>query len=63
MQLFWFNGRAPKIDPTAFVAPTGSPAVVKGPIEGTGAELWINANPPYYRIWRSATAKVWRRSN
>lgn len=28
---------------------TGAPAVVKGPIAGTGAEVWINANPPYYR--------------
>lgn len=28
---------------------TGAPAVVKGPIAGTGAEMWINANPPYYR--------------
>ena len=33
----------------AGVLVTGSPAVVKGPIAGTGAEMWINANPPYYR--------------
>ena len=28
---------------------TGSPAKIKGPVAGTGAELWVNANPPYYR--------------
>lgn len=28
---------------------TGSPAKVKGPIAGTGAEMWVNANPPYYQ--------------
>ena len=28
---------------------TGSPAKVKGPIEGTNAEFWINMNPPAYR--------------
>ncbi|MEB3048294.1 gamma carbonic anhydrase family protein [Mycolicibacter sp. MYC123] len=27
----------------------GSPAVVKGPIAGTGAEMWIDANPKYYQ--------------
>ena len=28
---------------------TGSPAKVKGPIAGTGAEFWVNANPTAYR--------------
>lgn len=28
---------------------TGSPAKVKGPIAGTGAEMWVTANPPYYQ--------------
>jgi carbonic anhydrase/acetyltransferase-like protein (isoleucine patch superfamily) len=28
---------------------TGAPAKVKGPIEGTGAELWVNVNPQAYR--------------
>ncbi|MBS9533104.1 gamma carbonic anhydrase family protein [Mycobacterium sp. M1] len=28
---------------------TGSPAVVKGPIAGTGAEMWVNVNPGFYR--------------
>ena len=28
---------------------TGAPATVKGPITGTGAEMWVNANPPAYR--------------
>lgn len=28
---------------------TGSPAKVKGPIAGTGAEMWVNANPQAYR--------------
>lgn len=28
---------------------TGAPAKVKGPITGTGAEMWLNANPPAYR--------------
>lgn len=26
----------------------GTPATVKGPIEGTGAQFWVEANPPYY---------------
>lgn len=28
---------------------TGAPAKVKGPIAGTGAEMWIDANPKYYQ--------------
>ena len=28
---------------------TGAPAKVKGPIAGTGAEVWVNANPQAYR--------------
>lgn len=28
---------------------TGAPAKVKGPIAGTGAELWVNGNPAAYR--------------
>ena len=28
---------------------TGSPAKVKGPIAGTGAALWVEANPQVYR--------------
>jgi hypothetical protein len=27
----------------------GAPAQVKGPITGTGAEMWINLNPQAYR--------------
>lgn len=27
----------------------GAPAVVKGPIAGTGAEFWVNANPGFYQ--------------
>lgn len=28
---------------------TGSPAKVRGPIAGTGAEMWVNSNPRAYR--------------
>jgi carbonic anhydrase/acetyltransferase-like protein (isoleucine patch superfamily) len=28
---------------------TGAPATVKGPIAGTGAEIWVNANPAAYQ--------------
>ncbi len=28
---------------------TGSPAKVKGPIAGTGAEVWVNLNPKAYQ--------------
>ncbi|MEK0911426.1 gamma carbonic anhydrase family protein, partial [Mycobacterium ulcerans] len=28
---------------------TGAPAKVKGPIAGTGAEMWVNVNPQAYR--------------
>jgi carbonic anhydrase/acetyltransferase-like protein (isoleucine patch superfamily) len=28
---------------------TGAPAVVKGPIAGTGAEMWVNVNPGEYQ--------------
>ena len=28
---------------------TGSPAKVKGPIAGTGAEMWVNVNPKAYQ--------------
>ena len=27
----------------------GSPAKIRGPISGTGAETWINTNPQAYR--------------
>ncbi len=27
----------------------GAPAMVKGPIAGTGAEMWVNVNPQAYR--------------
>jgi carbonic anhydrase/acetyltransferase-like protein (isoleucine patch superfamily) len=27
----------------------GSPAQVKGPVAGTGAEMWVNVNPQAYR--------------
>jgi carbonic anhydrase/acetyltransferase-like protein (isoleucine patch superfamily) len=33
----------------AEVLVTGAPAKVKGPIAGTGAEAWVNANPQAYR--------------
>lgn len=33
----------------AEVLVTGAPAKVKGPIAGTGAEMWINLNPQAYR--------------
>ena len=33
----------------AEVLVVGSPAIVKGPIAGTGAEMWVNANPQTYR--------------
>jgi hypothetical protein len=28
---------------------TGSPAKVRGPIAGTGAEMWVNGNPGAYQ--------------
>lgn len=28
---------------------TGAPATIKGPIAGTGAEMWVNANPQAYQ--------------
>lgn len=28
---------------------TGAPAAVKGPIAGTGAEMWVNVNPKFYQ--------------
>jgi len=28
---------------------TGAPAKVKGPIAGTGAEVWVNLNPKAYQ--------------
>jgi hypothetical protein len=28
---------------------TGSPAKVRGPIAGTGAEMWVNLNPATYQ--------------
>jgi carbonic anhydrase/acetyltransferase-like protein (isoleucine patch superfamily) len=28
---------------------TGAPATVKGPIAGTGAEMWVNVNPTFYQ--------------
>lgn len=30
------------------VLAAGTPAVVKKPIEGTAAQFWVDANPPYY---------------
>ena len=33
----------------AEVLVTGAPAKIKGPIAGTGAEAWVNANPQAYR--------------
>jgi carbonic anhydrase/acetyltransferase-like protein (isoleucine patch superfamily) len=63
MPLFEFDGKAPQVHPTAFVAPTatlvgevtveevlaaGSPAVVKRPIAGTPAEFWVQTNPSAY---------------
>lgn len=27
----------------------GSPATVRKPLEGTGAQFWVEANPPYYQ--------------
>lgn len=27
----------------------GAPAQIKGPIAGTGAEIWVNLNPQTYR--------------
>lgn len=30
------------------VLAAGTPAQVKKPIEGTGAQFWVEANPPYY---------------
>ena len=35
-----------QVPPGMFVA--GVPAVVKRPIEGTPAEMWVNLNPTYY---------------
>ena len=35
-------------DIPAGVLAAGSPAVVKKPIEGTGAEFWVKMNPPAY---------------
>lgn len=32
----------------AGVLAAGTPAQVKKPIEGTGAQFWVDANPPYY---------------
>ncbi|ORX02427.1 gamma carbonic anhydrase family protein [Mycolicibacillus trivialis] len=31
------------------VLAVGAPAKVKGPLAGTGAQLWVQANPPHYR--------------
>ena len=31
------------------VVVTGSPAKVRGPIAGTGAEMWVNTNPGAYQ--------------
>ncbi|OBJ68753.1 gamma carbonic anhydrase family protein [Mycobacterium sp. 1274756.6] len=31
------------------VLAVGAPAKVKGPLAGTGAELWVKANPEHYR--------------
>jgi len=33
----------------AEVLVTGAPAKVKGPIAGTGAEVWVNLNPKAYQ--------------
>jgi carbonic anhydrase/acetyltransferase-like protein (isoleucine patch superfamily) len=41
---------------------TGSPAKVRGPIAGTGAELWVNSNPGTYqdlaRRYRAGLAPI-----
>jgi carbonic anhydrase/acetyltransferase-like protein (isoleucine patch superfamily) len=31
------------------VLAAGSPAQVRKPLEGTGAQFWVEANPPYYQ--------------
>lgn len=31
------------------VLAAGAPAIVKGPIAGTGAEMWVNINPAFYQ--------------
>jgi carbonic anhydrase/acetyltransferase-like protein (isoleucine patch superfamily) len=36
-----------KIPDEVFV--TGAPAKVRGPIAGTGAEMWVNVNPGAYQ--------------
>ncbi|MGH3557073.1 MAG: gamma carbonic anhydrase family protein, partial [Mycobacterium sp.] len=33
----------------AEVLVVGAPATVKGPIAGTGAEMWVNVNPQAYQ--------------
>ena len=46
----------------AHVLAAGSPAVVKRPIAGTGAELWVQMNPPAYAdLARRHAAGVERR--
>ncbi|MDN5743742.1 MAG: gamma carbonic anhydrase family protein [Nocardioidaceae bacterium] len=39
---------SPEAEIPAGVLAAGSPAQVKKPIEGTGAQFWVDANGPYY---------------
>ncbi|TIC85101.1 gamma carbonic anhydrase family protein [Nocardioides sp. GY 10113] len=39
---------SPGTELPAGVLAAGTPAQVKRPIEGTGAQFWVEANPPYY---------------
>ena len=39
---------SPETQIPAGVLAVGSPAQVKKPIEGTAAQFWVDANPPYY---------------
>lgn len=47
MPLYAFEGRSPKVDPVALIAPT---AVLVGDVTvESGASVWLNANPQAYR--------------
>ena len=39
------------------VVVTGAPAKVRGPIAGTGAEMWVNPTPARIRTWPAATCR------
>jgi len=61
MPLYAFEGRSPKVDPTAFVAPT---AVLVGVVIDRRA-LTGGGSTPIRRpigIWRSAIWRAWARS-